>query len=78
MAEAATGNRRYTADRPADCVHCYFWNRNKKTCREQECYYLEDGGQERAGECRGCPYGRHSPCIGYCLLELIRELGIRI
>ena len=79
MAEAATDNRHYTADRPSDCIYCYFWNGRTKSCREQKCYYLADDGQEKngqAGRCTGCPYGKHSPCIGYCLLRLIREMGL--
>ncbi len=27
------------------------------------------------GGCQGCPYGRHSPCIGYCLKKILREMG---
>ena len=26
------------------------------------------------GGCQGCPYGRHSPCIGYCLKKILREM----
>ena len=25
--------------------------------------------------CQGCPYGRHSPCIGYCMKKILREMG---
>ncbi len=27
------------------------------------------------GGCQGCPYGRHSPCIGYCLKKILQEMG---
>lgn len=28
----------------------------------------------KTGDCQGCPYGRHSPCIGYCLQKIMREM----
>ena len=24
--------------------------------------------------CHSCPYGRHSPCIGYCIQKILREM----
>ena len=24
--------------------------------------------------CEGCPYGRYSPCIGYCLQKILLEI----
>lgn len=34
----------------------------------------ENSGYSEIGDCRGCPYGRHSPCIGYCLKKIMREM----
>ena len=28
--------------------------------------------------CLDCPYGRHSPCIGFCLLKIIREMNLKV
>ncbi len=36
----ARDNRRYAADRPGDCKHCYFWKGKRKGCSQEECYYL--------------------------------------
>lgn len=27
-------------------------------------------------ECTGCPYGRDSPCIGWCTKEVMRDVGL--
>ena len=32
----------------------------------------EDGTY--GGSCQGCPYGRHSPCIGYCMKKILWEI----
>lgn len=26
------------------------------------------------GACESCPYGRHSPCIGYCIQKILHEM----
>ena len=82
-------SRRYAADRPKECKHCYFWNRKRKRCSQKECYYLlsEKSGKSetmpgklplqessKTGECQCCPYGKHSPCIGYCLQKIMKEM----
>ena len=76
-------NQKHSGDKPADCKFCYFWDRKKKCCLQQECYYLtaEIPEKETTAEddtCFGCPYGRHSPCIGFCLSKIIREMDLRI
>lgn len=76
-------DRRYAGDKPADCGFCYFWNKRKGACSQGECYYLrsEDRTVEDTmteGGCGGCPYGKHSPCIGYCLRKIIREMKLRV
>lgn len=27
-------------------------------------------------KCRNCPYGRDSPCIGWCTKKILQELGL--
>ena len=81
--------RRYAPDKPKECKHCYFWKGKQKGCSQKECYYLlpEDSKEPAEaqgnlsmpksgenGNCRGCPYGRHSPCIGYCLRKIMWEM----
>ena len=29
------------------------------------------------GVCESCPYGRHSPCIGYCIQKILHEMRQR-
>ncbi len=87
----ARDNRKYAADRPGDCKHCYFWKGKRKGCSQKECYYLlpediatsetvteevfhQKSDENRTGNCQGCPYGRHSPCIGYCMKKILREM----
>ena len=36
--------------------------------RSQE--FSKSGG----GACHSCPYGRHSPCIGYCIQKILKEM----
>ena len=80
----ALDNRRYAGDKPKSCAYCYFWRGKKKGCELPECFYilpekpavspkLETMGEIR---CDGCPYGKHSPCIGYCLAKILRELRV--
>lgn len=75
--KAAKG--RFSEDKPKNCAGCYFWNRKKKACTQGRCYYLlpEEAANVNAGECGGCPYGRASPCIGYCLQKILREMKKR-
>lgn len=79
MQAGKADNQRFSQDKPGNCAGCYFWNRRKKACTEERCYYLlPEPEQETAyGECGGCPYGRHSPCIGYCLLKILRGMRLK-
>lgn len=81
MQTGRADKKRYTEDKPKDCAYCYFWDENEDCCMEPECYYLLNktgGGSERipirGANCRICPYGRHSPCIGYCLQKILLEM----
>lgn len=69
----------YAEDKPKDCVYCYFWEKAKQCCSLAQCHYLA-GSQKKTvkavtGEmpdCAGCPYGRYSRCIGYCLQKIMQ------
>ena len=79
MQTAGVDKQRYTEDKPQDCNYCYFWNDKRNCCTKTECYYLRS---EREPDCNGCPYGKHSPCIGYCLQKIMlymkqKKQGIR-
>ena len=69
---------RYAEDKP-DCAYCYF-RKKKGICRLKKCYYLiPEKPEKKEGEtCGDCPYGKHSPCIGYCLLKIVREMKIKV
>ncbi len=69
--------RRYAEDKP-DCAYCYF-RKKKGACRLKKCYYLLPEKPEKGEEtCEDCPYGKHSPCIGYCLLKIVREMKMKV
>lgn len=75
------GNERYVEDKPTSCEYCYFWHGKKYGCELKNCYYLlpkeaERQQSEDSVSCKGCPYGKHSPCIGYCLVKIMRELKV--
>ena len=72
-------NQKYAEDKPKDCSYCYFWNSRKNGCSKEECYYRllpEEPFEEKEETwcCEGCPYGRYSPCIGYCLRKILLEI----
>lgn len=68
----------YSSDKPDSCRHCYFWKRNKKCCGlgEDNCYYLLEEKKESKSICDGCPYGRDHPCIGWCTIQVMRDVGL--
>ena len=75
--KAALPGRIYQKDRPWSCAYCYWWG--KAGCTKSECWYLEPVKPEKAKSdvsknCKDCPYGKHLPCIGYCIAEIYREL----
>ena len=39
---------------------------------------LPEEPEKEEGTCEGCPYGKHAPCIGFCLLKIVRELKIKV
>ncbi len=73
-----------------DCRYCLYWKGLRKGCTyEDGCCCdvpqtppLPKGAtppphKEPAAvsECVGCPYGRDSPCIGWCTLKILKEMG---
>lgn len=89
MRTGNSDKQKYAADKPKECAYCYFWRGERKGCGRRKCYYLlpeeiqgekiseKDRGQTPGenGNCRGCPYGKHSPCIGYCIKKLLLEMN---
>ncbi|MCD8122481.1 MAG: hypothetical protein LUE65_09650 [Clostridiales bacterium] len=68
---------RYAADKPKDCRYCYFWGGKKKGCElgEDKCYYIlppEEPKKEKS-PCGGCPYAKNHPCIGFCMVKLMKK-----
>lgn len=76
MQERKADHQRFSQDKPGNCTGCYFWNRKTKACTEEQCYYLlpDKTLEGKNGDCGDCPYGRYSPCIGYCLLKILQEM----
>lgn len=70
--------KKYAADKPESCRHCYFWKRKKRCCGlgEENCYYLIIEKPKPKTECDGCPYGRDHPCIGWCTKKIMCEIGL--
>lgn len=73
--------RGYAEDKPINCAYCYFWSRRGKKCRKSKCYYLlpkkesvSKEAQKKVTDCDACPYSRRSPCMGYCLQNIILEM----
>ena len=69
--------RQYAPDRPKDCRFCYFWENRKTGCMlgVDSCYYLLDEAESES-ECKNCPYGRVSPCVGWCTKKLLQEQDV--
>ena len=44
----------------------------------EQVYDKDSNSEETApvSECTGCPYGRDSPCIGWCTKEVMRTVGL--
>lgn len=66
-------------DKPKDCRYCYFYNRQTGCVYKgkSNCYYKQPKVKSPVSECDGCPYGKASPCIGWCTKELLRSIGLR-
>lgn len=81
------GKQSYSDDKPVSCKYCYFWQGKVKGCELENCYYLlpekspptaeELAERYHRGNCNTCPYGRASPCIGFCIEKIMLELKAR-
>ncbi|WP_235853201.1 MULTISPECIES: hypothetical protein [Lachnospiraceae] len=82
MQTGKTDRGKYAPDKPQDCAYCYFWHSRKQKCTKKRCYYLLPEERQDSicrengmlGDCKVCPYGQHSPCIGYCLQKILLDL----
>ena len=54
-----------TSDKPAEKKAADRKAEEKKPAKKAE---------EKKGDCESCPYGKHSPCIGYCLAKILWEM----
>ena len=63
-------------EKPWSCKYCYWWGGKKKGCSLKQCHYLlpEKKKAVKTTPCGGCPYGKHVPCIGYCIARLHSEM----
>ena len=73
---AAIEGRKYSEEKPWSCKYCYWWEGKKKGCSLKQCNYLlpEKKKAVKTTPCGGCPYGKHVPCIGYCIARLHSEM----
>ena len=65
----------YSPDKPKDCKYCYWYYKRKGCTYGDHCYY-EVKPKEKESPCDGCPYGVTSPCIGYCVKELLGQAKV--
>lgn len=68
---------KFSEDKPKDCRYCYFWSGKKKRCSlgRENCYYKVSEKTVKKSECNNCPYGKHSPCIGWCTKKVLSKGG---
>ena len=69
----------YASDKPSDCAYCYFFSARRKKCKRKECFYRISSPPLRRKvthwePCEGCPYGKHTPCPGYCIVKAMKEV----
>ena len=64
---------KYAEDKPKDCAYCYFWQGKKQGCLlgKESCYYLIKKAPEKKSPCDGCPYGKGSPCVSFCMMKVL-------
>ena len=78
LPRAKIDGRKYLEEQPEACDYCYWWEFGKKECILPECYYLMSEAKrvstnQEEGNCKNCAYGKHSPCIGYCIAKILKE-----
>ena len=67
---------RYAPEKPDDCGTCRFCHSGRCRLTPENCYYLTQVPPSVRTECDGCPYGRHQPCIGWCMRTVMRGVGL--
>ena len=69
---------RYADDKPKDCAFCFYWDEGRKKCRlgKMNCYYLLEDPHLIETPCRGCPYKKGGPCIGWCTRKILGQEGV--
>ncbi len=71
-------NIRYAEDKPKSCEFCYWWEPKINRCvlGEEKCYYRlpEKKNMKPKSPCEGCPYGRSTPCLGFCMKKVLGVL----
>lgn len=68
---------RYSRDKPSSCDYCYWWDGRNAGCGLPACDYIlheKKAVDHSPYHCRGCPYGRVEPCIGYCIKQCKEEM----
>ena len=70
-----------------DCRYCLFWKGLRKGCTYEHgcCCDIPQTPPNKPpksqptatiSECDNCPYGRDSPCLGWCTKEAMRSVGL--
>ena len=72
----------YWKGRKKGCIYpggCCCPTKQKPVEQSDAAQFRDDKDKENiapVSECRNCPYGRDSPCIGWCTKEVMRALGL--
>ena len=58
---------------PISCEYCYFWHQSRCTRGSEGCFYLRKIKRRtrQKTKCIDCPYGRDSPCLGWCTKDIM-------
>lgn len=70
-----------------DCRYCLYWKGLRKGCTYEKgcCCDIPQMPPNKppqpqptvaVSECDNCPYGRDSPCIGWCTKDVMRAVGL--
>lgn len=79
-ATGKTDRKRFAPDKPQDCRTVIFGISGNVDVQKIACLLLPEVKQDHGGKngnlgnCSTCPYGKHSPCIGFCLQKILTEM----
>lgn len=70
-----------------DCRYCLYWKGLRKGCTYEKgcCCDIPQTPPNKpplprptvtVSECEDCPYGRDSPCLGWCTKDVMRSVGL--